>query len=118
VAIADVRRALRMFETVAIPILGVVENMSYFIAPDTGNRYDIFGAGGGEKLAAMYGVPFLGSIPLGIEVREGGDKGVPIVVSQPDSPQAQAFRRVAEEVARQVSIEAMKPELVVLGKGQ
>jgi ATP-binding protein involved in chromosome partitioning len=118
VAIADVRRALRMFETVAIPILGVVENMSYFIAPDTGNRYEIFGAGGGEKLASMYGVPFLGSIPLGIGVREGGDKGVPIVVSQPDSPQAQAFRRVAEEVARQVSIEAMKPELVVLGKGQ
>jgi ATP-binding protein involved in chromosome partitioning len=118
VAIADVRRALRMFETVAIPILGVVENMSYFIAPDTGNRYDIFGEGGGQKLAAMYGVPFLGSIPLGIEVREGGDKGVPIVVSRPDSPQSQAFRRVAEEVARQVSIEAMKPELVVLGKGQ
>lgn len=118
VAIADVRRALRMFETVAIPILGVVENMSYFIAPDTGNRYDIFGEGGGAKLAAMYGVPFLGSVPLGIEVREGGDNGVPIVVSQPDSPQAQAFRRVAEEVARQVSIEAMKPELVVLGKGQ
>lgn len=118
VAIADVRRALRMFETVAIPILGVVENMSYFIAPDTGNRYDIFGEGGGAKLAAQYGVPFLGSVPLGIEVRESGDKGVPIVVSQPDSPQAQAFRRVAEEVARQVSIEAMKPELVVLGKGQ
>ena len=116
VAIADVRRALRMFETVAIPVLGVVENMSYFVAPDTGTRYDIFGAGGGEKLAAMYRVPFLGSIPLGIQVREGGDKGVPVVVSQPDSPQAQAFRRVAEEVARQVSIEAMKPELVVLGK--
>jgi ATP-binding protein involved in chromosome partitioning len=118
VAIADVRRALRMFETVAIPILGVVENMSYFIAPDTGNRYDIFGEGGGKKLAEMYGVPFLGSVPLGIGVREGGDKGVPIVVSQPDSPQAQAFKRVTEEVARQVSIEAMKPELVVLGKGQ
>jgi ATP-binding protein involved in chromosome partitioning len=118
VAIADVRRALRMFETVAIPILGVVENMSYFIAPDTGNRYDIFGVGGGEKLAAMYGVPFLGSIPLGIQVREGGDKGVPVVVSQPDSPPARAFKRVAEEVARQVSIEAMKPELVVLGKAQ
>ena len=60
VAVADVRRALRMFETVAIPILGIVENMSYFIAPDTGNRYDIFGQGGGEKLATMYGVPFLG----------------------------------------------------------
>ncbi len=118
VAIADVRRALRMFETVAIPILGIVENMSYFVAPDTGNRYNIFGEGGGERLANAYNVPFLGAIPLGIEVREGGDKGVPVVVSQPDSAEARAFRKVAEEVARQVSIEAMKPELVVLGKGQ
>jgi ATP-binding protein involved in chromosome partitioning len=118
VAVADVRRALRMFETVAIPVLGIVENMSYFIAPDTGNRYNIFGEGGGQTLAARYSVPFLGAIPLGIEVREGGDKGVPVVVGQPDSPQAQAFRKVSEEVARQVSIEAMKPELVVLGKGQ
>jgi ATP-binding protein involved in chromosome partitioning len=117
VAIADVRRALRMFETVAIPVLGIVENMSYFIAPDTGTRYNIFGEGGGQKLSNMYRVPFLGAVPLGIEVREGGDKGVPVVVGQPDSPQAQAFRRVSEEVARQVSIEAMKPELVVLGKG-
>jgi ATP-binding protein involved in chromosome partitioning len=116
--VADVRRALRMFETVAIPVLGIVENMSYFIAPDTGNRYNIFGEGGGELLAKRYSVPFLGAIPLGIEVREGGDKGVPVVVSKPDSPLAQAFRRVTEEVARQVSIEAMKPELVVLGKGQ
>ena len=92
--------------------------MSYFIAPDTGNRYDIFGEGGGQRLAQTYGVPFLGAIPLGIEVREGGDRGRPVVVSQPDSPQARAFQHVAEEVARQVSIEAMKPELVVLGKGQ
>ena len=118
VALIDVRRALRMFETVAVPVLGVVENMSYFIAPDTGNRYEIFGKGGGEKLAAEYGVAFLGSIPLGMDVREGGDKGVPVVVGQPESPQAQAFRKVAEEVARQVSIEAMKPELVVLRKSQ
>ena len=118
VAIADVRRALRMFETVAIPVLGIVENMSYFIAPDTGNRYNIFGEGGGQRLADSYHVPFLGAVPLGIGVREGGDKGVPVVVSQPDSPQARAFKHVAEEVARQISIEAMKPELVVLGKGQ
>src|SRR5918999_14109 len=118
VAVADVRRALRMFETVAVPVLGVIENMSYFIAPDTGVRYNIFGEGGGQKLAETYGVPFLGAVPLGLEVREGGDKGVPVVVSHPDSPQAQAFRKVTEEVARQVSIEAMKPELVVLGKGQ
>ena len=118
VALVDVRRALRMFETVAVPVLGVVENMSYFIAPDTGQRYDIFGKGGGERLAGEYGVPFLGSVPMGIEVREGGDTGVPVVVGQPGSPQAQAFRKVAEEVARQVSIEAMKPELVVLKKSQ
>ena len=118
VAVADVRRALRMFETVAVPVLGVVENMSYFVAPDTGNRYDIFGAGGGQRLAEMYGVPFLGAVPLGIEVRESGDKGVPVVISRPDSAEARAFRHVAEEVARQVSIEAMKPELVVLTKGQ
>jgi ATP-binding protein involved in chromosome partitioning len=118
VAVMDVRRALRMFETVAVPVLGVVENMSYFIAPDSGVRYNIFGEGGGQKLAETYGVPFLGAVPLGLEVREGGDKGVPVVVSHPDSPQAAAFRKVAEEVARQVSIEAMKPELVVLGKAR
>jgi ATP-binding protein involved in chromosome partitioning len=116
VAVADVRRALRMFETVAVPILGIVENMSYFVAPDTGTRYNIFGEGGGRKLAADYNVPFLGAVPLGLEVREGGDRGVPVVLGQPDSPQAEAFRHVAEEVARQVSIEAMKPELkIVMG---
>lgn len=118
VAIADVRRALRMFETVAIPILGIVENMSYFVAPDTGTRYDIFGEGGGARLAEMYHVPLLGTVPIGMDVRAGGDKGVPVVVSHPDSAEAQAFRRLSEEVARRVSIEAMKPELVVLGKGQ
>jgi ATP-binding protein involved in chromosome partitioning len=116
VALADVRRALRMFETVNVPVLGVVENMSYFVAPDTGTRYNIFGEGGGLRLSEEYGVPYLGAVPLGIQVREGGDNGVPVVVSDPESPQAEAFRRVAEEVARQVSIEAMKPELVVLGK--
>ena len=78
----------------------------------------IFGEGGGERLAQEYGVAFLGSIPLGIDVREGGDRGAPVVVGHPESPEAQAFRKVAEEVARQVSIEAMKPELVVLRKSQ
>jgi len=114
VAVADVRRALRMFETVAVPVLGIVENMSYFVAPDTGTRYNIFGEGGGQRLADAYDVPFLGAIPLGLDVRAGGDEGIPIVVGHPDSPQAQAFRHVAEEVARQVSIEALKPELKVI----
>jgi ATP-binding protein involved in chromosome partitioning len=114
VALADVRRAIRMFETVAVPVLGIVENMSYFVAPDTGTRYNIFGEGGGQKLADSYGVALLGQVPLGLEVREGGDSGVPVVVGHPDSPQARAFRKAAEEVARYVSIEAMKPELKVV----
>lgn len=118
VSLADVLRALKMFEQVSIPVLGVIENMSYFIAPDTGNRYDIFGAGGGAEFADNYGVPFLGEVPLGMEVREAGDKGVPVVISDPASPQAQAFRKVAEEVARQVSIEAMKPELTILTRAK
>ncbi len=116
VSLADVRRAVKMFETVNVPVLGVIENMSYFIAPDTGNKYEIFGSGGGQKLCDEYGLNFLAQVPLGMEVREGGDKGVPVVVSFPDSPQSAAFRHAAEEVARQVSIEAMKPELVIMSR--
>jgi ATP-binding protein involved in chromosome partitioning len=118
VSLSDVRRAVKMFETVNVPVLGVIENMSYFIAPDTGNRYEIFGKGGGERLATEYGLNFLGQVPLGMEVREGGDKGTPVVVSFPDSPQAAAFRKVAEEVARHISIEAMKPELAVISRAK
>lgn len=118
VSLSDVRRAVKMFEQVNVPVLGVIENMSYFIAPDTGNKYEIFGKGGGQKLCDEYGLNFLGEVPLGMEVREGGDTGTPVVVSAPDSPQSAAFRHVAEEVARQVSIEAMKPELVILTKSQ
>jgi ATP-binding protein involved in chromosome partitioning len=118
VSLSDVRRAVKMFETVNVPVLGVIENMSYFIAPDTGNKYEIFGSGGGQMLCDEYGLNLLGEVPMGMEVREGGDNGVPVVVSFPDSPQAKAFRKVAEEVARQVSIEAMKPELVIMTRGQ
>lgn len=118
VSLSDVRRAVKMFEQVNVPVLGVIENMSYFIAPDTGNRYEIFGRGGGLKLCAEYKLNFLGEVPMGMEVREGGDKGVPVVVSFPESPQSAAFRHVAEEVARQVSIEAMKPELVILQRAK
>ena len=116
VSLSDVRRAVKMFETVNVPVLGVIENMSYFIAPDTGARYNIFGEGGGQRLADEYGLSFLGQVPLGLEVREGGDKGTPVVIAAPDSPQAAAFRKVAEEVARHVSIEAMKPELAVISR--
>lgn len=119
VSIADVRRALKMFETVAVPVLGIIENMSYFVPPDMlEKRYNIFGEGGGSKLATEYNVPFLGEVPLGMEVREAGDAGVPVVIADPDSPQAKAFRKTAEEVARQVSIEAMKPELTILSRAK
>ncbi len=118
VSLSDVRRAVKMFEQVSISVLGVVENMSYFVAPDTGTRYDIFGTGGGQKLADEYGLRLLGQVPLGLEVREGGDKGVPVVISAPDSPQAQSIRSIAEEVARQISIEAMKPELVIMTRAK
>ncbi len=116
VSLSDVRRAVKMFEQVAVPVLGVIENMSYFIAPDTGNKYEIFGSGGGQKLCDEYGLTFLGQVPMGMEVREGGDSGIPVVVSSADSPQSAAFRKVAEEVARHVSIEAMKPELVIMSR--
>lgn len=119
VSLSDVTRALKMFEQVAIPILGVIENMSYFIPPDMPEkRYDIFGEGGGKRFADTHGVPFLGEVPLGMEVREGGDKGTPVAISHPDSPQSAAFHKTAEEVARQISIEAMKPELTILTKAQ
>jgi len=118
VSLSDVTRAHSMFEQVAVPVLGVIENMSYFIPPDMPEkRYDIFGKGGGARFADDNGIPFLGEVPIGLEVREGGDLGTPVVVSHPDSPQASAFRKVAEEVARQISIEAMKPELVVMTRG-
>lgn len=119
VSVADVRRALKMFEQVAVPILGIIENMSYFVPPDMPEkRYNIFGEGGGRRLADEYNVPFLGEVPLGMEVREAGDKGMPVVIAEPDSPQAKAFMQVAEEVARHVSIEAMKPELKILTRAK
>ena len=81
-------------------------------------RCDIFGSGGGRKFADKFNIPFLGEVPLGMEVRESGDNGIPVVISEPDSPQAKAFCKVAEEVARQVSIEAMKPELKILTRAK
>jgi ATP-binding protein involved in chromosome partitioning len=116
VALADVRKAYNMFEQLKVPVLGIVENMSYFEVPTNGERYYIFGHGGGEALAERYGVPFLGGVPIAVSVREGGDLGVPVVLSDPDSVQAKAFRQIAQNVAAQVSIQAMKKnrELPVL----
>jgi ATP-binding protein involved in chromosome partitioning len=108
VALSDVRKAYNMFDQLHVPVLGVVENMSYFECPNDGQKFYIFGHGGGEALAEAYGAPFLGAIPIAINIREGGDLGVPIVIGQPDSAQAKAFRAVAQNVAAQISIAAIK----------
>jgi ATP-binding protein involved in chromosome partitioning len=102
VALLDVRKALAMFRKLNVPILGVVENMSYFVAPDTGTRYPIFGEGGGAKVAEEFAVPLLGQIPLEMETRQGGDTGMPVVVGQPGSAQADAFRKIGAAVAARV----------------
>lgn len=118
VALADARKGLQMFRRVQVPLLGIIENMSHFIAPDTGAEYDIFSRGGGKKTADELGVPFLGEIPLTVETRQGGDEGMPVVVRNPDSPQAEAFRGAARNVAAQVSIRNMsdvpeQPEIIL-----
>jgi ATP-binding protein involved in chromosome partitioning len=104
VSLADSRRAVRMYQKLNIPVLGVVENMSYFACPSCRHESDIFGRGGGEQIAVQLDVPFLGRIPIYQPIREGGDEGTPIVASEPDSPAAAAFVSVAEQAAAQISI--------------
>ena len=101
-ALIDARKGLNMFTKVEVPVLGIVENMSYFIAPDTGNRYDIFGHGGARAEAENIGVPFLGEVPLTIAIRETSDAGTPVVVSDPESPQAKVYREIAGKVWNEV----------------
>ncbi|MBW8283972.1 MAG: Mrp/NBP35 family ATP-binding protein [Rhizobium sp.] len=101
-ALIDARKGLNMFNKVEVPVLGIVENMSYFIAPDTGNRYDIFGHGGARAEADKIGVPFLGEVPLTIAIRETSDAGTPVVVSDPQGPQAKVYREIAVKVWSEV----------------
>jgi len=104
VSLADTRRAIGMFRKLNIPPLGVIENMSYFTCPNCAHEADIFGHGGGEQLAAEMKVPFIGRIPIYQPIREGSDAGVPLMISEPDSPAARAFMAAAERTAAQVSI--------------
>ena len=97
-ALIDARKGLNMFRKVSVPVLGIVENMSYFIAPDTGNRYDIFGHGGARQEAERLGVPFLGEVPLTMDVRETSDAGTPVVAAAPDGTAAKAYRDIAAKV--------------------
>jgi ATP-binding protein involved in chromosome partitioning len=97
-ALIDARKGLNMFRRVEVPVLGIVENMSYFIAPDTGKRYDIFGHGGAKAEALRLGVPFLGEVPLDMAIRETSDNGLPLVVSEPSGAHALAYREIARKV--------------------
>jgi ATP-binding protein involved in chromosome partitioning len=106
VSIEDASRGLEMFRTLEVPILGVIENMSYLDLPD-GSRMDIFGSGGGEQLAQASHTSFLGKIPIEPAVREGGDSGKPIVVSNPESAAAGALRQIARELAAKISVAAV-----------
>ncbi len=100
VALIDARKAATMFTKVNVPVLGIVENMSYFLSPSDGKRYDIFGSGGGEREAQRLGVPLLGQVPIDVATREAGDRGMPIVAADPKGAISQEFLRIAENLAR------------------
>ncbi|HET7153248.1 MAG TPA: iron-sulfur cluster carrier protein ApbC [Candidatus Kapabacteria bacterium] len=104
ISLADARKGYRMFENLHVPVFGIVENMSYFKCPDCGHRSEIFSYGGGKKAAEELHVPFLGEVPIDLQVRIGSDEGVPVVSSHPQSEDGQAFISIARNVAAQVSI--------------
>lgn len=108
VAVGGVLKGIRMFERLEIPVSGIVENMRGFVCPDCGSEHELFGSGGGEKLAASLGLPFLGAIPLGMAVREEGDRGLPTVLGRPDSPEAEALRAMA--TAARERVDAHEPD--------
>jgi ATP-binding protein involved in chromosome partitioning len=99
VALHDVRKGMMMFQKVNVPLLGIIENMSFYVCGHCGERTEIFSHGGGERAAEKLGIPFLGRIPIDPAIRVGGDTGNPIVIAAPDSPQAKAFREIATKLA-------------------
>lgn len=99
VATLDARKALKMFEKVHVPVLGLIENMAVHVCSSCGHAEHVFGEGGGVRMASQYGVPMLGSLPLELAIREQGDAGVPVVVAAPDSAAAQAYRQAARKLA-------------------
>ena len=102
-ALIDARKGLNMFRRVDVNVFGIVENMSYFICPDCGSRSEIFGSGGAETEADKLGLPFLGRIPLDMQIRKTSDAGTPIMATQPDSPHAQSYRDIAGRILSQIS---------------
>jgi len=109
-ALIDARKGLNMFRKVDVPLLGIVENMSYFVAPDTGKRYDIFGHGGARKEAERLGVVFLGEVPLEMGIRESSDDGRPVVAAKPDGPEAKIYRDIATKVWERLEEEKVAAE--------
>jgi ATP-binding protein involved in chromosome partitioning len=116
VSLADSRRAVRMYQKLNIPTLGVVENMSYYACPNCHHESDIFGFGGGEQIAVSLNVPFLGRLPVYAPISLGSDRGIPIVIAEPDSAASRAFALVAERAAAQVAIAAHKSAVANKGK--
>ena len=112
-ALIDARKGLNMFKKVDVPLLGIVENMSYFLAPDTGKRYDIFGHGGARREAERLGVTFLGEVPLEMGIRESSDAGLPVVVAKPDGAEAKIYRDIAKKVWDRVQEERGAAEAAV-----
>ncbi len=104
ISLADARKGLKMFERVNVSILGIVENMSYYLCPQCGHRDEIFSYGGGRKISEEMGVPFLGELPIVTDIRVGGDTGRPIVIQNPESQQAKAVFSIARNMAAQISI--------------
>jgi ATP-binding protein involved in chromosome partitioning len=109
IALVDARKGLSMFRKVAVPVLGIVENMSYFLCPKCGERSEIFGHGGAHEEADKLGVPFLGEVPLHLDIRTTSDSGHPIVVAKPDSPHAQVYRNIAGRVWKQLTANQRGP---------
>ncbi len=103
VALQDVRKGMMMFKKVNVPLLGVIENMSYFVCGHCGERTEIFSTGGGERAAQKFEIPFLGRIPIDPSIREGGDQGKPIVANDPSSPQAKAFLQIAQTLVANIN---------------
>ena len=112
VSLSDSRRAVRMYQKLNIPVLGLIENMSYFVCPNCSHESDIFGRGGGERTAGEMDVPFLGRIPIYEPIRQGSDTGHPLVIAEPDSPVSLAFFAAAEQLAAQVSIASYRKPVI------
>src|SRR5918996_850095 len=116
VSLSDSRRAVRMYQKLNIPTIGIVENMSYYACPNCHHESDIFGFGGGEQIAASMNMPFLGRLPVYQPISLGSDRGIPIVIAEPESAASRAFTQVAERVATQIAIAAHRSAVANKGK--